>query len=150
MAKKDYYDILGVKKTDSSETIKKSYKNLALKFHPDKASPDKKKEYEEKFKEINEAYSTLGDEEKKKSYDSGETKQQFTQNSNFGGENLSDIFRDLFRNGSFGSQFGDEDQDIGQNLQYEITISFEEGTRTTAAKSSPKRVLPWSRRTPLW
>ena len=47
MAKKNYYDILGVKKTDSSETIKKAYKKLALQHHPDKAAQDKKKEHEQ-------------------------------------------------------------------------------------------------------
>jgi len=126
MVKKDYYEILGVKKTDSAETIKKSYKKLALKFHPDKASEDKKKEYEESFKGINEAYSTLCDEEKRKRYDAGESSSFSSKsNSNFGGGDFSDLLRDLFRNGSSGNQFFDE-EDTDQDLHYELTIEFKE------------------------
>ncbi len=129
MATKDYYKILGVTSTDSSDTIKKSYKKLALKFHPDKVSPDKKKEYEEKFKEINEAYSTLSDETKRRSYDRGETNNyaQSSQSSQFEGGDLSDIFRNLFRGGSFGNQFSEEeDANTGNDLQYEVVLEFTE------------------------
>jgi len=129
MAKKDYYKILGVKKTDSSDAIKKSYKKLALKFHPDKASDDKKEEYEESFKEINEAYSTLGDEAKRKHYDlGGGANNPFSQGRNFGGGgSFSDMIFDLLRNGSFGSQFSeDEGPGTGQDLNYSLTIKFEE------------------------
>ena len=138
MAKKDYYEILGVKKTDSSETIKKSYKKLALKFHPDKASEDKKKEYEESFKEINEAYSTLGDENKRKQYDLGGGQSHFNQGQGFhGGGNFSDILNDLLRNGAFGGQFYDEEEsDRGQDLRYALTIEFKE-----AAFGCEKEVL---------
>lgn len=125
MVKKDYYEILGVKKTDSSDTIKKSYKELVLKFHPDKTGEDKKKEYEEKFKEINEAYSTLGDEEKRKRYDAGKGNSHFNQSSNFQGEDLSDILGHLFRNGSFGSQFSDDNEE-DSNLSYRLTLEFKE------------------------
>ena len=69
MAHKDYYSILGVKKTDSIDTIKKAYKKLALQYHPDKAEADKKKEYEDKFKEIAEAYDVLSNPDKKQKYD---------------------------------------------------------------------------------
>lgn len=55
--KRDYYEILGLAKGASKEEIKKAYRNLALKYHPDRVSPDKKKEAEEKFKEISEAYA---------------------------------------------------------------------------------------------
>ncbi|MBP7708790.1 molecular chaperone DnaJ [Candidatus Pacearchaeota archaeon] len=127
--KKDFYEILGVKKTDSVETIKKAYKKLALQHHPDKAAHDKKKEFEDKFKEINEAYSTLSDEAKRRKYDMGESN-PFTQGSHSQGGDFSDILRDLFRNGSFGGQFSDDEEDeeeeAGQDLRYEITISFNE------------------------
>lgn len=67
MAKRDYYEILGVDKNASKEDIKKAYKKLALKFHPDKNKGDK--ESEEKFKEVGEAYSVLSDDDKRARYD---------------------------------------------------------------------------------
>lgn len=123
MAKKDYYEILGVKKTDSIDTIKKSYKKLALKYHPDKASESKKKEYEEKFKEINEAHSTLSNEEKRKNYDMGGQNQfgGFNRNSGFGAQDFSEMFQDLFDSDSFG---GRRDSQELQDLHYNISISF--------------------------
>jgi molecular chaperone DnaJ len=124
MVKKDYYEILGVKKTDSADIIKKAYKKLALNFHPDKASHDKKKEHEEKFKEINEAYSILSDETKRKKYDSGE-RSPFNQRQSSQGGDFSDILRDLLRNGSFGNQFyEDEDSTVGEDLRYGLKIEF--------------------------
>src|ERR1051326_8348618 len=67
MADRDYYDILGVKKSASEEEIKKSYRNLAKKFHPDKNKGNK--DAENKFKEISEAYAVLSDKEKRAQYD---------------------------------------------------------------------------------
>lgn len=129
MAKEDYYEILGVKPTDSSETIKKSYKKLALKFHPDKVGDNQKKEYEENFKKINEAYSTLGNEEKRKRYDLGQSSNSFSQgSSNYGSsEDIYNIFQDLLRNGSFGNQsYEDQNSGMGEDLHYKITIEFSE------------------------
>src|SRR6266516_3076803 len=67
MAEKDYYDILGVKKNASDEELKKAYRNLAKKYHPDKNKGNK--EAENKFKEISEAYAVLSDKEKRQQYD---------------------------------------------------------------------------------
>jgi len=66
---KDLYKILWISKNATENDIKKAYRKLAMKYHPDKASNDKKEEYEQKFKEINEAYSILSDKEKRKQYD---------------------------------------------------------------------------------
>ena len=67
MAKRDYYEVLGVEKTASEAEIKKAYRKMAIQYHPDKNPGDK--EAEAKFKEINEAYDTLSDPEKRKKYD---------------------------------------------------------------------------------
>ena len=68
MSLKDYYRILGVNKDASAQDIKKAFRQLALRYHPDR-NPGDVKEAEEKFKEINEAYEVLGDEQKKRHYD---------------------------------------------------------------------------------
>ena len=68
--KKDYYEVLGVPKDATEEQIRKAYKKLAIKWHPDK-NPDHRKEAEEKFKEIGEAYSVLSDPKKRNQYDHG-------------------------------------------------------------------------------
>ena len=68
MSLKDYYRILGVNKDTSAQDIKKAFRQLALRYHPDR-NPDNPKQAEAKFKEINEAYEVLGDEQKKRQYD---------------------------------------------------------------------------------
>jgi curved DNA-binding protein CbpA len=68
MSLKDYYRILGVNKDASAQDIKKAFRHLALRYHPDR-NPDNPKQAEEKFKEINEAYEVLSDEQKKRQYD---------------------------------------------------------------------------------
>lgn len=95
MAGKDYYAILGVGKDSTQEEIKKAYRKLALKYHPDRNKGNPRAE--ERFKEINEAYAVLSDEEKRRQYDM------------FGAEGFQQRFSqdDIFRNFDFGSIFGD-------------------------------------------
>ena len=117
--KKDYYEVLGVPKDASEDVIRKAYKKLAIKWHPDKHVDDKK-EAEEKFKEISEAYSVLSDPKKKREYDTGGI------DFDFGGFDDFDpfaIFENFFgrsrgKHGGFGNFGGfgfedDEDDDFG-------------------------------------
>jgi len=105
MAKRDYYEVLGVDKSASADEIKKAYRKLAVKYHPDKNPGDK--EAEEKFKEAAEAYSILSDADKKAKYDqfghAGVDGAAPDFSGGFG--NLNDILNDLF-GGAFGGGFG--------------------------------------------
>ena len=94
MAENDYYQILGVGREAAADEIKKAYRKLAMKYHPDKAKGDKK-QAEEKFKQISEAYAVLSNPEKKKEYDefgSQVFRQKFSQEDIFRGFDFSDIF----------------------------------------------------------
>ena len=93
---KDYYKILGVPRNATQEEIKKAYRRLAMKYHPDKNKGNK--EAEEKFKEINEAYAVLSDPEKRRMYDmygSTEFHKRYSTEDIFRGFNFEDIFQDL-------------------------------------------------------
>jgi curved DNA-binding protein len=93
----DYYKTLGVDRNASTEDIKKAYRRLALKYHPDR-NPSDKKNAEEKFKKISEAYAVLSDPEKRKQYDSFGSdafRQKYTQEDIFRGFDLNEILRDL-------------------------------------------------------
>jgi len=107
MAKQDYYEILGVDRNASKADIKKAYRKLALKYHPDK---NKDKDATEKFKEISEAYAVLYDDEKRKLYDQyghAGIDQRFSTDDIFRGADFGDIFRGMGFDPDFG--FGIED-----------------------------------------
>lgn len=136
--KRDYYEILGIDKNASSEDIKRAYRRLALKYHPDR-NPADKKEAEEKFKEISEAYAVLSDPQKRAQYDQfghAGIDSRYTYEDIFRGADFSSIFEDL---GIGGSIFEDIFEGFGlfgstrrtrrrrgSDLQYDLEISFEE------------------------
>lgn len=146
MSNKDYYKILGVDKSASDEDIKKSYRKLAMKHHPDQAKGDKASE--EKFKEISEAYAVLSDKEKRKQYDmfgSDGFHQRYSQEDIFKGSDLGDILKEFGLGGSrffsdrgdgmrfsfgSGSPFGSgarrQAQVKGSDLVYEMALTLQE------------------------
>jgi len=95
MAQRDYYEVLGVKKGASIEELKKAYRKLAVKYHPDKNPGDKQSE--DRFKEINEAYAVLSDPKKKEQFDqygSNNFHQRYSQEDIFKGFDVGDMFKD--------------------------------------------------------
>ena len=132
MAKRDYYEILGVNKSASPETIKQAYRKLAVKHHPDKNKGDKAAE--EKFKEASEAYHVLSDKERKQNYDNfGHAAFDGMGGGRGGFENFdfsssfSDIFEDFFSDFGGGSRKRRRSSDFrGSDLRYDISISLEE------------------------
>ena len=112
MSKKDYYEMLGVNKDATDNEIRRAYKKLAVKWHPDK-HPDNKKEAEEKFKEISEAYSVLSDPKKKSEYDNGGFSfEDFGGFADFDPFSMFDSFfgKGFGKHGGFGN-FGFDDDD---------------------------------------
>ncbi|QEH09191.1 molecular chaperone DnaJ [Histophilus somni] len=131
MAKRDYYEILGVQKGADDKEIKRAYKRLAMKYHPDRTKGDK--ESEEKFKEINEAYEVLADKEKRAMYDQyGHA--AFEQGGGaggfggFSGADFGDIFGDMFGD-IFGGGRSRQRVVRGEDLRYDIEISLEEAVK---------------------
>jgi molecular chaperone DnaJ len=151
MAKRDYYDILGVPRNAGEDDIKKAYRKLAMKYHPDRNQGDEAKKAEEKFKEAKEAYEMLTDPQKRAAYD------QFGHagvDPNMGGrggagpegfggfaEAFGDIFGDIF-GGAAGGRRGGGGQQVyrGNDLSYAMEITLEEAAR---GKDTQIRIPSW-------
>ncbi len=136
MAKKDYYDVLGVERGADEKAIKRAYKKLAMQYHPDRTKGDKAKE--EKFKEIQEAYEILGDKEKRAAYDQ-HGHAAFEQGGmggggfggGFSGADFGDIFGDMFGDIFGGGGRGRQRVVRGEDLRYDIQITLEEAVKGT-------------------
>jgi len=158
---RDYYEILGVAKSATIDEIKKAYRMLAMKHHPDRVEAAQKKEAEEKFKEISEAYAVLSDENKRRLYDQyghAGIDQRYSTEDIFRGADFSSIFEEMFGGGRGGGNvhFGGSEGSIfdelfgsdafgggsrrgrrsrqGRDLQIELEITLEEavfGTEKT-------------------
>ncbi len=130
MAKKDYYEVLGVNRDASDEDIKKAYRKLAMKHHPDR-NPDNPKS-EEQFKEAKEAYEVLSDAQKRPAYDqyghAGVDPQAGGQGGAGGfADAFSDIFGDIFGGGQRGG--GRSNVYRGADLRYNLEVSLEDAAR---------------------
>ncbi|MCK5237457.1 MAG: DnaJ domain-containing protein [Deltaproteobacteria bacterium] len=151
MAQKNYYDILGVDRNAAEEDIKKAFRNLAKKYHPDR-NPDNK-EAEAKFKDVNEAYSVLGDPKKRRDFDlgrevahaggpgwpggagpfSGAGKMNF---EDLGGDlgGMEDIFAEFFGRGAGGFQGV-----VARDIEYRLDIDFVHAVKGTTVNVTVKR-----------
>jgi molecular chaperone DnaJ len=140
MAKRDFYDVLGVAKNASEEEIKKAYRKLAMKFHPDRNQGDKSKEAEEKFKEVKEAYEILSDASKRAAYDrfghagvdpnmGGGPRGPGAEG--FGGfaDAFGDIFGDIFGGAMGGRTGGRSNAYRGADLRYNMEITLEQAAK---------------------
>ncbi len=140
MAKEDYYKLLGVEKNASDAELKKNYRRLAMKYHPDR-NKDKPEEAEAKFKQIKEAYEILSDPKKRAAYDQfGHAGVENTMGGGpggFGGENFSDIFGDVFGDIFGGSAGGSRRRggggQAGSDLRYNLDLTLEEAVSGTEA-----------------
>ena len=143
LAKRDYYELLGVAKDATEDEIKKAYRQLAKKYHPD-LNPDNKEEAEAKFKEVTEAYEVLSDTEKRARYDRFGHAGVDPQNGggysqDFGG--FGDIFDDLFDifGGGFSSSRRRQGPVRGADLRYDLTLEFKEAVFGTEKEIQIRR-----------
>mgnify|MGYP001823874224 CR=1 FL=1 len=145
MSKRDYYDVLGVERNASEADLKKAYRRLAMKYHPDRNPDDQ--ETEARFKEAKEAYEVLSDARKRAAYD------QFghagvdpsmgggPDMGGFGGAGFGDIFGDIFSDIFGGSRRGGSHMNRGADLRYALELSLEDAVAGTTVKI---RIPAWS------
>jgi molecular chaperone DnaJ len=145
MAKRDFYEVLGVVKNASDDEIKKAYRKLAMKHHPDRNQGDKAKEAEAKFKEVKEAYEMLSDPQKRAAYDqhghAGVDPNMRGGAEGFGGfgESFGDIFGDIFGGGRGGGGRGRQ-VFRGNDLSYAMEVTLEEAAN---GKDAQIRIPSW-------
>ena len=129
--KRDYYEVLGVDKNASPDEIKRAYRKLAKKYHPD-LNPDNKEEAETKFKEASEAYEVLSNAEKKQQYDQfghaafDQTAGGGAYGGGFDGFDMGDIFSSFFGGGFGGGRQNPNAPRRGRDISYNIDLKFEE------------------------
>ena len=147
MAKRDYYEVLGVSKSASADEIKKAYRKLAIQYHPDKNPGDA--EAEDKFKEAAEAYEVLSNAEKKQKYDQFGHQAFGAGGGGFGGGmNMDDIFShfgDIFGGGGFGGFGGGGGRGgaaRGANLRVRVKLSLEDIANGVEKKIKIRRAVP--------
>jgi len=149
MAKKDFYETLGVPRNASDEDIKKAYRKLAMKYHPDRNQGDAAKSAEEKFKEAKEAYEVLSDSGKRSAYDQyghagvdPNMRGPAGGAEGFGGfaEAFGDIFGDVFGGGRRGGGGGGRQVFRGNDISYAMEITLEEAA---AGKDAQIRIPSW-------
>jgi molecular chaperone DnaJ len=147
MEELDYYEILQVSRSATTAEIKKAYRKLAVKYHPDKNPGDK--EAEEKFKKINEAYGVLSDDEKRALYDKYGKEGLERRGAGFNAssmEDIMDMFNSIFGGGGFGN-FGskrekDRNRRYAMDLEIELKLSFQEAVFGTKKDISIKYKVP--------
>ncbi|MBP6305471.1 MAG: molecular chaperone DnaJ [Giesbergeria sp.] len=146
MSKRDYYEVLGVAKTASEDEIKKAYRKLAMKHHPDRNQGEASKGAEEKFKEVKEAYEMLSDAQKRAAYDqhghAGVDPNMRGGGDGMGGfaEAFGDIFGDMFNPGGRGRAQGGRQVYRGSDLSYAMEVTLEEAAR---GKDAQIRIPSW-------
>ena len=148
MSKRDFYEVLGVSKTASDEELKKAYRKLAMKYHPDRNQGEQAKEAEEKFKEAKEAYEMLSDSQKRAAYDQyghAGVDPNSGMGGGFGGgggfaEAFGDIFGDMFGGGRAWGARGGRQVYRGNDLSYSMEITLEEAAK---GKDAQIRIPSW-------
>ncbi|KZY38477.1 MULTISPECIES: molecular chaperone DnaJ [unclassified Oleiphilus] len=138
MSKRDYYEVLGIERSADAKEVKKAYRRLAMKYHPDRNPDDA--QAEEKFKEATEAYEILSDEQKRGAYDqyghAGVDPQAGGGGFSGGNGNFSDIFGDVFGDifGGGGGGGGRQRSARGADLRYTLDLDLEDAVKGTTVK----------------